>query len=250
MSPELGDLLVCDVLPRLRAAASSVPAVGHEDREELVADMTATAAAMMDSAERAGKSFTAGNIAWFASRAARSGRRSTGSSRSCPLSPGAGLDGTVHLDHLDGDPRSGNPAASADPDEPGMTDTGLYDVVWVAGTVPSDPSEDAARNLDWHDFVATLPRNQRVAVLVLARGGTMREAGRLCGLCDSAACLLRKRVAAALLEFFGSDLIGRMMAGLRPAWEPDLRASREHVACRSTTTTAAFTGRRAVAVVP
>jgi len=90
----MGDMLVRDVVPRLRAAASSVAAIGHEDREELVADMTANAAAMIDSAERAGKKFSAGNIAFYTTRAARSGRRSTGSSRSDVLSPGAQLDGT------------------------------------------------------------------------------------------------------------------------------------------------------------
>ena len=97
MSPQMGDMLVQEVAPRLRSAASSVPAVGHEDREELVADMTANAAAMMDSAERAGKKFTAGNMAYYAARAARSGRRSTGSSRSDVLSPGARLDGRVQI---------------------------------------------------------------------------------------------------------------------------------------------------------
>jgi len=97
-------MLVNEVLPRLRAAASSVPAVGSDDNEELLADMTATAAAMMDSAERAGKKFTPGNIAWFASRQARTGRRSTGGSRTDVHSPATQLDGRAHHEHLDGGP--------------------------------------------------------------------------------------------------------------------------------------------------
>jgi hypothetical protein len=45
------------------------------------------AARMMDSAEKAGKSFTPGNMAWFAAKAARSGRRSHYTGRSDVMSP-------------------------------------------------------------------------------------------------------------------------------------------------------------------
>ena len=228
MSPQMGDMLVRDVVPRLRAAASSVPAIGHEDREELVADMTANAAAMIDSAERAGKKFSAGNIAFYTTRAARSGRRSTGSSRSDALSPGAQLDGTVRLDHLDGAPDVGPSArkgACIDSDD-GCD--GLHEIVWPGGATPTDPSEEAARNLDWEAFLATRPHNHRTAILVLARGGTMREAGRLCGIGDSAACTLRKKVGAAVIEFFGAHTVDRLMAGPQPAWTSDLRAGRRH----------------------
>jgi len=231
MSPKMGDMLVRDVVPRLRAAASSVAAIGHEDREELVADMTANAAKMIDSAERAGKKFSAGNIAFYTTRAARSGRRSTGSSRSDALSPGAQLDGTVRLDHLDGAPDTGATGSVAGIADGGYdSHAGLHEIVWPAshGPTPTDPSEEAARNLDWEAFLATRPKNHRIAILVLAGGGTMREAGRLCGIGDSAACILRKKVAAALIEFFGAHTVDRLMAGPQPAWEPDLRAGRRH----------------------
>jgi hypothetical protein len=232
MSPKMGDMLVSDVVPRLRAAASSVAAIGHEDREELVADMTANAAKMIDSAERAGKKFSGGNIAFYASRAARSGRRSTGSSRSDALSPGAQLDRTVHLDHLDGAPDTGSAGSGGEIADGGCdSGAGLHEIVWPGGATPTDPSEEAARNLDWEAFIATRPRSQRIAILVLAGGGTMREAGRLCGIGDSAACILRKRVAAALVEFFGAETVGRLMAGPKPAWDSDLRAGRERHAC-------------------
>ena len=61
----------------------------------------------------------------------------------------------------------------------------------------------------------------------------MREAGRLCGIGDSAALLLRKRIARDLVEFFGEKIIRRLLAGMQPSWEPDLRAGRERHACRS-----------------
>lgn len=237
MSPQMGDMLVNEVVPRLRAAASSVPAVGSDDNEELLADMTATAAAMIDSAEKAGKKFTAGNIAWFASRQARTGRRSTGGSRTDVHSPATQLDGRAQLDHLDGGPDS--PAYC---NELGDGPDGLHEIVWGGDT--DDPAEEAARNLDWDQFIATHSERHRVAVLVLARGGTMREAGRICGISDSAACSLRKRVAADLLEFFGEGIVRRLLDGMRPGWSSDLQAGRERHLCH------ALRSRQCAAAVP
>ena len=227
MSPETGNLLVSEVVPRLRAAAPFVPATGHEDAEELLADMTANAAKMIDSAERAGKKFTPGNIAFYAGRAARGGRRSTGANRTDAMSPGAQLDGLVRHEHLD--------AEMPDPlcREADGPDT-LHDVVWGGGHAGcTDPSEEAARNLDWREFLAGQPGRHRTAILVLARGGTMREAGKQCGIGDSAACLLKKRLAEAVVGFFGLEEIVHMLGGSRPAWEPDLRAARERHACHA-----------------
>ena len=226
MSPEAGSMLVNDVVPRLRAAASYVPATGHEDAGEILADMTATAAKMMDSAERAGKKFTPGNISYFASRAARSGRRSTGSSRTDVMSPGAQLDGLVRHEHLDAEFTLGDETFDG-PDTP-------HEIVWADGSDGcTDPSEEAGRNLDWLAFIAGRPRSQRVAILVLAQGGTMREAGRKCGIGDSAASLLKKRLALEIIAFFGEEVIAHLLRGSRPAWEPDLRASREKHLCGS-----------------
>jgi hypothetical protein len=99
--------------------------------------------------------------------------------------------------------------------------------------VSSDPAEEAARNLDWEQFLASHSPRHRIAVLVLARGGTMREAGRLCGISDSAACQLRKRIASDLLEFFGEAIVRRLLDGMRPGWDSDLQAGRERQSCHA-----------------
>ena len=226
MSPQMGDLLVNEVVPRLRATASRVPAIGHEDREELLADMTANAAKMMDSAEKAGKRFSAGNVAYFASRAARSGRRSTWSGRTDVMSPAAALDHSVRLERLDGCP--GRSSAQPRPDF-GDSAEGLHEIVWTGNAPGScDPADEAARNIAWEEFLALHPPRYRIAVLVLAGGGTMREAGRSCGIGDSAACQLRKSLRAALQEHFGAEIIANLLSGgVRSSWESDLRASRE-----------------------
>jgi hypothetical protein len=219
-------MLLNKVVPRLRAAAPSVPKVGAEDNEEIVADMTANAATMIDSAEKAGRKFGPGNIAWYASRAARSGRRSTGSSRTDVLAAGTQLDGLVHHEHLDGGPDEPSHAS-----ELGDNADGLYDIAWNGQA--TDPAEDAARNLDWEAFLARHSDRHRIAVLVLAQGGTMREASRLIGISDSAACTLRKQVAADLVAFFGEEILRRLLGGVSPGWSCNVRAGRERHLCHA-----------------
>jgi len=231
MSPTLGTMLVDEVVPRLRAKVRSVPAVGHEDDEELLADMTANAAKMMVSAEKSGKRFTPGNIAYYATRAARSGRRSTGFSRSDALAPGTQLAGRVRHEHLDGDPDGEDRLPCLDGAD---TPDGLHELIWAgAHAVPTDPADEAARNIDWQEFLSSHHPRYRIVVTILAGGGTMREAGRRFGISDSAASALKRRLAADLLEHFGDEVIHRLLHGSRPGWEDDIRASRERHACHA-----------------
>lgn len=222
MSPMMEDMLVNEVVPRLRNAARSIPKVGCEDDEEIVQDATLVAARMIDSAEKAGKTFTAGNMSYYAAKAARSGRRSYYTGRSDVMSPGCQIDGKARHEWLDREVEF----------ESGDSGT-LHDVVQPLefDGQESDPSEDAARNLDWQSFLAAHPPRHRTAILVLVEGGTMREAGKRCGLKDSAALVLKRRIAADLVEFFGEDVIRRLLDGTRPGWESDLRMSRERHAC-------------------
>ncbi len=211
------EMLVTEVVPRLRNAARSIPKIGCEDDEEIIQDATLMAVRMMDSAEKAGKSITAGNVSYYAAKAARSGRRSYSSGRTDAMSPGCQIDGNARYEWLDGE-------VEFESGEPGT----LHDVVVsndYHGHEP-DPGEEAARNLDWHSFLASHSPRHSIAITVLLEGGNMREAGKRCGLKDSAALLLKRRIAADLLEFFGPDVIRRLIDGTRPGWESDLRMSR------------------------
>ena len=222
MSPMLNEMLVTEVVPRLRAKARSIPKIGHEDDEEIIQETTLMAARMMVSAEKAGRKFGAGNVAYYATKAARSGRRSYYSGRSDVFSPGAQIDGKARHESLDEDIDFGS------------GETGVRHEIIAPREYQgqeSDPAEEAARNLDWESFLASHSPRHRIAILVLVRGGTMREAGRLCGLRDSAALLLKRRIAADLLAFFGEDVIRRLLDGTRPRWESDLRMSRERHLC-------------------
>lgn len=220
------EMLVNEVVPRLRNAARSIPKIGCEDDEEVVQDCTLQAVRMMISAEKAGHPITAGNASYYAVKAARSGRRSYYTGRSCVLSPGCQIDGKARHEWLDREVEF----------ETGDSGT-LHDVVLPLefDGQESDPAEDAARNLDWESFLTAHPPRHRTAILVLVEGGTMREAGKRCGLKDSAALSLKRRIAADLIEFFGEDVIRRLLDGTRPGWESDLRMSRERHACHLST---------------
>lgn len=225
MNSMMKDMLVKEVLPRLRNAARSIPKIGCEDLEELVADCTLQAARLMVSAEKAGHPITAGNAAYYATKAARSGRRSYYTGRSDTMSPGAQIAGRARHESLDAEIEI----------ETGDSVT-LHDIIAPCGYQgqESDPAQEALRNLDWAAFLASHPPRHRTAILVLIAGGTMREAGKRCGIGDSAALVLKRRIAADLIEWFGADLIQRLLnGGTRPGWESDLRMSRGRNACHA-----------------
>ena len=216
MSPMMEEMLVGEVVPRLRVAARSIPKIGSEDDEEIVQDATLMAARMMDSAEKAGQPFTAGNVAYYAARAARSGRRSYYTGRSDVFSPGCQIDGRARHESLD------------EEIELESTEVGtLHDVIVPFNGHESDPAEEAARNIDWAEFLAMHPPRHRRAIQVLVAGGTMREAGKRCGIRDSTAHKLKRRIAADLIGFFGLDVIRRLIGGIAPGWKADLRMVRE-----------------------
>jgi len=211
-------MLVNEVVPRLRSTAHSIPKIGCEDDQEITQDATLVAARMMESAEKSGHKFTAGNIAYYAARAARAGRRSYYTGRCDVMSPGCQIDGRARHESLDQE-------VEFELGEPGS----LHDVITPFGTDDreSDPAEEAARNLDWDSFLASHPPRHRLAILVLVEGGTMREAGKRCGIRDSAALKLKRKIASDLTEFFGLDVIRRLLDGIRPGWESDLQTVRQ-----------------------
>jgi hypothetical protein len=51
--------------------------------------------------------------------------------------------------------------------------------------------------------------------------GSCVGAGRLCGLRDSAALLLKRRIAADLVAFFGEDVIRRLLDATPPRWQKE-----------------------------
>ena len=100
------------------------------------------AARMLDSAEKAGKQVTPGNIAYYTIQHLKSGRRSTGSSNADVFGITTQLNGRSRLNSLE------EPAAM---EEQGNEIFLFHDVL---SDNHEDPSTIAARKMDWDSFCA------------------------------------------------------------------------------------------------
>jgi len=86
----------------------------------------------------------------------------------------------------------------------------------------------AARRLDWELFLAGQTRRGRT---VVAEGSTFRDVARLLGLSDSGVQEEKRKVARALKEYMGANILGESTR--RPAWRNNIMAGRESQACRA-----------------
>lgn len=221
MTPHAGWMLLEEIAPRIKAASRCLPRVGADDAEELYQDGLAIAAQMLDSAERNGKEVAASSIAWYATRHLMCGRRSTYGGRADVLSPAAQLDGRSRLSSLDeetDDPETGEaiPLGEA--------------LAWEA----DDPSQAAARNLDWQAFLDDGDELTGRMIGAFARGDTMRDLKTATGLSDSGLSGRKRQMAARLLEHFGASSPDDCLAdaGRDPVWMADLVVQRDPEACR------------------
>jgi hypothetical protein len=219
MSPLAGEMLCTQVVPRIHAAipAAAKP-IGAEDVDELVQDTIAHAATLLHRAEAAGKKVTPGNAAYFAIKLTRAGRRSTGSSATDAMHPRTQLCGRTRVISLDepiGCDDAGDPITLADVFDNGQEDSAMQ----------------AARNLDWGSFLAAQAHRGRVLVTVVAEGSTLRDVARLLGLSDSGIQLEKRKLALALAEFMGANVLAESTR--QPMWRDNLMAGRERRACRA-----------------
>ena len=156
MSPEHEQMLVQEIAPRIRGSLSTAAQVGADDPAELAQDGIALAAALLASAEARGKKVSAGNVAFYATRLLRQGRRSGGQSTTDVLSPRTQITGRCRLESID------QPIAAGQAEGDNLC---LHDVL-AAGS--ADPSQEAAKRLDWEAFIATLDELARTILQCLA----------------------------------------------------------------------------------
>jgi DNA-directed RNA polymerase specialized sigma24 family protein len=221
MSPAAGDLLVEHIAPRLRATIPKVVhPVGAEDAEELVQDAIVVAAQMLDSVERHGKTVTAGNIAYYAILAMKSGRRSQCRSRADVMAQGTQLDHRSAVlsfeEEVGYDPELDEPVTLGE----------------LLTTDREDPAMAAARNADWEQFLGSHDGRYGVLVKGIAEGKTAAEtaAGAEAGF--SRIYQLKYQLADELRAFMGD---GAVADAVRiPPWRGNLMADREKTACRAT----------------
>jgi hypothetical protein len=192
--------------------------IGAEDASELIQDTIAHAAALLHRAEAAGKKVAASTVAYFAVKLTRAGRRSTSSGATDVMHPGTQLAGRARVVSFD------EPLGF---DEAGDTVT-LADVF---DNKQDDPSMLAARHLDWETFYGKQTRRGRKLLAVVAEGSTLRHGARLLGLSDSGVQLEKRKLAFALAEFMGTNILAEV--NRQPLWRNNTMAGRESQACRA-----------------
>ena len=216
MSPTAGEMLVREIVPRLQSTIPySVSRFSAEDSEELLQDATALAARLLHNAEASGKQVTPGNIAYYATLHVRSGRRFH-SSGTDALGSQTQLCGRSRVSSLD-------ESLGGDAEEP-MT---LGDVL---ASEAEDPSETAARNLDWQALVATLDEKALAVLRCMAGEVRLQELANRCGVGRSTVQDRRNRLTDLVCEFMGSEVLKELSHA--PRWQENLRAFREQLACR------------------
>lgn len=220
MSPQAGWILQEEVVPRLKSSIPrNVSCVGAEDAEELVQDATAIAAKMLHNVELAGRQVTPGSIAYYSLQLVKSGRRSTGSSVVDVMAAHTQLNGTTRLNSLD------EPVAVGD--ETGGERFTFNDVL---AHDQEDPSQIAARKMDWESFGAGLTAREQAVIECLGADRNLGEVAVKFGVCLSTIMNVKNRLAHRVLEFMGPDILKEVRK--LPGWKNNLNTTRERLACR------------------
>jgi len=219
MSPENENLLLHDVVPRLRSAIRiAVAHVGSEDDAELLQDGTVMAAKILSKATRKGKRVTAGNVSFYTLQHLKSGRRTVGYSGVDVLASGTQLNGrsTVSSIHEE-------VPMSSETDE-------TVPVSELMSRDEEDPCTKATRKLDWQQFYRTQDRSGRQLLNCMAEGQSPREIAGQLKLTQPAVRQRTDQLRTAVKSFFGEAVIAEVCRA--PQWFNDLRAVKEHLACR------------------
>ena len=217
MSPRAGQLLIDQIVPRIRSAVGrgQVRRFGSEDAAELVQDGTCQAAQMLDAAEAAGKPLMPASVAYYALRALQSGRRSGvgGASRTDAMAPGAALAGRSSVVSMDA------PLDSADGQEGDYT---LQDTLAAPG---EDAGAEAGRRLDWDQVLPRLNARQRGVLLATAEGRGPGEIAVQYEVTAPRICQLREGLGPYIVSAWGGN--GIQDSATPPVWRQGMRAAQE-----------------------
>jgi len=220
MSPQAGWLLVDQIVPRLRAVIPrSVLTVGSEDHEELIQDATCLAGRILHNAESNRKRISPSNAAYYAIQHCKSGRRAVGHSSCDALGSATQLQGRSRLESLE--------EVVAVNEEAGG---GIYLLHDVLSTDADDPSLVAARRMDWQEFLADLPKQERAVVEFLVEGKSGSAIAKKLRTSDSKIQGIKRHLARTLIEFMGPEILQEIQK--LPAWKNNINASRERLACK------------------
>ena len=220
MSSHADTVLIDEIVPRLRhMIPHHVSFVGAEDAEEVLQDATLMAARLLARARANGKQVTAGNISYYTMLHVRCGRRSHSAGRSDVMGTRTQIVGNSRVSSMEA------PVASDDasPEDP-LT---LGDVL---ASDAEDPSETAARNLDWQALVASLDERALAVLHCMADETRLQEVATRKGVSRSTVQSWRNQLTELVRTFMGHDVLH--MIQRTPRWRENLTTLREQMACR------------------
>ncbi len=221
MSPKMGQMLLDSVRPILHAVIGrgKVKFFGAEDAEELEADAMAQAAAIVDSAERAGKEVFPSSVAYFALCNLQKGRR-WGCSAGDLMSPALRLSGKVRaVESLDAPIGNGD----EDPDD----EPTLLDSLASSG---EDPASASARVIDWDAVAATLENRELEILGATAAGLQGTEIAAAFNVSTPRITQIKRAIGDKLRYELGNDVLTACVCETQ--WQGGLRAYKEKRACR------------------
>lgn len=218
MTAAAGLLLIDEIVPRIQAAVPKcVKKIGAEDDSELIQDGVAQAAMAIESCEARGQPLFASSIAYFAVQRLKSGRRSNYAGRADALSPASQLDGNSVV-------------SSMDAPIPGDDEGDQYSMHDVLGNIEEDPSQQAARVLDWEALMADLD-DRKVAILrATAEGGKLDALARKFHVSAPRITQLKHELAKQIKLRWGDSALADAVHA--PAWAASINAGREQSRCR------------------
>ncbi len=209
-----------EIAPRLRSAIPQcVKTVGCEDHEELYQDGLCMAAKLLDGLEARGKCVTAGNVAYYTILHLKSGRRSYS---------------TGHTDVMGSATQIGHKSMVLSLEEEVGFDEELGEPVRLEEMLScsqDDPSMEAARNMDWEEFLGCHDMRYTCIVYDLGSGRTMLDTARACGMTYNGIRELREQLVEELQAWMGPTAIAD--AARVPCWFGNIMQDRERTACRA-----------------
>ena len=103
----------------------------------------------------------------------------------------------------------------------------LHDV--LASNQP-DPSEAAARNLDWQELYDDLAPREKAIITLMVQGKSGSAMARKLKVTVSAIQTGKRHLAKAIVELMGPDILAQVRK--LPRWKDDIMTCREKLACK------------------
>ncbi len=199
------------IMPIISGSLNAVPKVGSEDHGELLQDGLLMAAKMLNAAQQKGKDPDPGSIAYYVLQSLKSGRRSGYAGKCDALSAACCLQNDVVVQSLDQEIGS-----EYDEDSRPLT---LHDVL---ADGHEDPTQEAARRLDWE--MLELSESDRALLAATSAGIPGKTIAQECCVSPAAITLRRRAIGRNIKNAWQIDSVSEIYQ--EPQWHHDLRVAR------------------------